>query len=1049
MADKGRQFKVEFVAKSLGWDKASREAKAAVQSTASVAEKASDRIAKSQQVMERAAAGSAAKIEAARRRQADAAAKVEIAERKVMETVAKYGGMSSQAAAANDKLSQAMRSQTAAAGAVTRAVSVAESSQARLAKATEDAAAAARRADSPWTKFKGSLSGLETNADKALMRVEKGLISLSKAALAAGGVAAGAIGAGLLKTIDLAGRAEQSVGGVQAVFGKYSKTIVDESKKAANAFGLSTVSYQELATVIGAQLKNKGIKDYAEQTKKLVALGGDLAATYGGTAADAVEALSAAMRGESDPIERYGVSLNETAVNAVLAANGQSKLTGSALETAKAQARLKILTDQTKDAQGQASREHDTYAASLDRVKAKATDAATEIGKTLLPAADKFLTDVVEPQLPKIEEWGKQFGSGAEQFMQGMIDSKDGRVELTSDLNTWYDKGVLVRDVLAGIGTVAGTIGSITGADQKPQQRSFDFRPHFQGPNLPNWPRGNKLTWTEQKDQNRQWEEQYKNRYPNGVWAQWDKDFLDFGNRFNANMDAWLAGRVAAWNGFWTTVGSGAKASLDQLVLDWTSGYASLDAGFLAWGNQVNADMDAWWAGRVAAWSNFWATVGSGVTASLDQIGAGISWWFSDQGAKTQAALDGIGHAWDDRVATPWNSFWATTGAGWRDFTSSLVTNWNSAWGSMGNSVGRAFDGIPGAFSGAVSTATGWMNRLIDAYNGFANSLHLPTLPGINIDRGNIVNGVAESRPRADGGMNVSREPQIRNSPILWAEAGREAYIPLERNRPRALSLWQRVGRELGALTLADGRVFPLPAGSYTQTQGLHGVDGGFDYAVPVGTPVGANAAATVVQAADLGNRSYGRFVRLSNGSVYAHLSQLLVSPGQQVAAGQTIGLSGSTGHSTGPHLHYVPAGALGIAGAAASLGPTAASLMEAAIDRILGAQPSDPGGRLAWGAARKLGTGLVGKLGRGGMELQRRPDDVVTAALRVIRDARSGSAMVGAAAPGSLRAPVASSAGSGGPSVQEMARAFRSALDSADVVVVRKMDYSRMGAGV
>lgn len=86
----------------------------------------------------------------------------------------------------------------------------------------------------------------------------------------------------------------------------------------------------------------------------------------------------------------------------------------------------------------------------------------------------------------------------------------------------------------------------------------------------------------------------------------------------------------------------------------------------------------------------------------------------------------------------------------------------------------------------------------------------------------------------------------------------------------------------------------------------------GQDFAVPVGTPVKAAAAGTVVKAGPYGGGdgpAYGNaiVVRHGNGtySQYAHLSKIKVSIGQKVSAGQQIALSGNTGNSSGPHLHF------------------------------------------------------------------------------------------------------------------------------------------------
>lgn len=81
----------------------------------------------------------------------------------------------------------------------------------------------------------------------------------------------------------------------------------------------------------------------------------------------------------------------------------------------------------------------------------------------------------------------------------------------------------------------------------------------------------------------------------------------------------------------------------------------------------------------------------------------------------------------------------------------------------------------------------------------------------------------------------------------------------------------------------------------------------GTDFAVPVGTPVLATGDGIVVKAAT--NSATGRYVVLRhNGkysTVYMHMSKLLVRAGQKVTQGQKIGLSGNTGRSTGPHIHY------------------------------------------------------------------------------------------------------------------------------------------------
>ena len=82
----------------------------------------------------------------------------------------------------------------------------------------------------------------------------------------------------------------------------------------------------------------------------------------------------------------------------------------------------------------------------------------------------------------------------------------------------------------------------------------------------------------------------------------------------------------------------------------------------------------------------------------------------------------------------------------------------------------------------------------------------------------------------------------------------------------------------------------------------------GIDLSAPVGTPIYATADGTI-SAAGWNSGGYGNLIKIDHGSGietrYAHLSAILVRPGQRIARGEQIGRMGSTGRSTGSHLHY------------------------------------------------------------------------------------------------------------------------------------------------
>lgn len=90
-------------------------------------------------------------------------------------------------------------------------------------------------------------------------------------------------------------------------------------------------------------------------------------------------------------------------------------------------------------------------------------------------------------------------------------------------------------------------------------------------------------------------------------------------------------------------------------------------------------------------------------------------------------------------------------------------------------------------------------------------------------------------------------------------------------------------------------------------TQEFHPGHNGLDFGIVVGTPIKSTMGGKVISAG-WNNQGYGNLVIVENGAYrtyYAHLSSIPVSVGDNVKAGSTIGLSGNTGNSTGPHLHY------------------------------------------------------------------------------------------------------------------------------------------------
>lgn len=238
---------------------------------------------------------------------------------------------------------------------------------------------------------------VEVRADtsKAEKAIEQDLVgSAKKAAGAIAGVFGGiAVGKFLMGAIDQASRLQQAVGATAAVFKDAKGPVEDFAKTSAQSFGISQAAARELTSQIGGLLKGFGFtEDQAAKTSVQIAkLGADLAATFGGKPEEAVMALGAALRGETDPLERFGVSLNQAAVGAKAVEMGLATSATAVDANAKAQATLALIFERTADAQGQFAREADTAAGAQARAAAAAQDASAKFGQQLLPIYTKVM----------------------------------------------------------------------------------------------------------------------------------------------------------------------------------------------------------------------------------------------------------------------------------------------------------------------------------------------------------------------------------------------------------------------------------------------------------------------------------------------------------------------------------------------------------------------------------------------------------------------------------------------------------------------------------
>jgi phage-related protein len=204
-----------------------------------------------------------------------------------------------------------------------------------------------------------------------------GVAKIAAGAAAAIGTIGVAAGVGAFKLGGMASEAEQSFGAVQSVLGKSAKQFQRWTDANAAAYGITEQVANQAGATYAALGKNLGIaeEDLADFGIRGIQTAADMAAAFGGDTTEALDALGAGLRGEFDQLEQYGVKLSADLVARKAAAEGITDAAATEL----------LIQEQLGGVIGQNAREHDTWAATTDRIKASIGDILTAAGKIVLP----------------------------------------------------------------------------------------------------------------------------------------------------------------------------------------------------------------------------------------------------------------------------------------------------------------------------------------------------------------------------------------------------------------------------------------------------------------------------------------------------------------------------------------------------------------------------------------------------------------------------------------------------------------------------------------
>lgn len=243
-------------------------------------------------------------------------------------------------------------------------------------------------------QFEKDLKSAEAAAGRSSKVVEKRYESIGRRA----GVVAGktkmmsaAIGAGLVLAGKKASDLNEAMNVTGLVF-KDARGEIDEfAKGAAESIGQSETAAREATATFGGLLNNMGFAQdqTIEWSKTLTVLSSDLASAFNTDPANAAQALGAAIRGETEPIRRFNVTLSDAEVRTKAVEMGLAATTAEVDKNARAQAVLASIMEQTADVQGDFANTAQEPANAMRISAAQAENAAASLGESLTPIMGK------------------------------------------------------------------------------------------------------------------------------------------------------------------------------------------------------------------------------------------------------------------------------------------------------------------------------------------------------------------------------------------------------------------------------------------------------------------------------------------------------------------------------------------------------------------------------------------------------------------------------------------------------------------------------------
>lgn len=354
-------------------------------------------------------------VAASRLRELDATGRLRLAETQLGEARSRFSSDSSQVVRAEERVATAERAAATAAAATTTASTRLAASKRDLASAADQAASSGSRLGSVWSRLTPTFASAGRSSGSAFRSQFIGVLGgvvggniLTGIGFTIGreinrGIGA-AIGVGF-QSIQLASDLNETTSAVRQVFGSAADEIIRFSTTTDRALGETQQEALAGAQTFGIFGKSAGLtgKPLATFSDNLVQLSGDLASFFNTSPEDAAEALSAGLRGESEPLRRYGVLLDDQTLRAKALALGIYDGSGALTQQQRILAAQSVIMQQTSIAQGDFTRTSAGLANQQRVLQAELTSTEVKLGAFFLPTANKLVAYATGTFLPSLD----------------------------------------------------------------------------------------------------------------------------------------------------------------------------------------------------------------------------------------------------------------------------------------------------------------------------------------------------------------------------------------------------------------------------------------------------------------------------------------------------------------------------------------------------------------------------------------------------------------------------------------------------------------------